>query len=74
MWLNPLRFPRYRGTETPPRAKKAFRGKTECLPVPDEGSHSSYGDGGQGESPLVTEGRALMPGGSTALRESTSLH
>ena len=30
------------------RAKKAFRGKIGCLPVPDEGSHTSYGDGGQG--------------------------
>ena len=27
-------------------AKKAFRGKTECLSVPDEGSRTSYGDGG----------------------------
>ena len=59
MWLNPLRFPRYRGTETPQRAKKAFRGKTKCLSVPDEGSHIFYGDGGQGESPLATVGKAL---------------
>ena len=34
------------GSQCPERAKKAFRGKTECLPVPDEGSHISYGDGG----------------------------
>ena len=27
-------------------AKRAFRGKSRCLCVPDEGSHSSYGDGG----------------------------
>jgi hypothetical protein len=32
---------------TMPGAKKALRGKTECLPVPDEGSHISYGDGGR---------------------------
>jgi hypothetical protein len=26
--------------------RRAFRGKTECLSVPDEGSHTFYGDGG----------------------------
>jgi hypothetical protein len=40
----------------PCKAKKAFRGKTECLPVPDEGSHISYGDGGH---IMVTSTNAL---------------
>ena len=37
--------------------------------MPDEGSHISYGDGGQGESPLATEGKT--EGGAKTIESTT---